>query len=125
MAVYEIVGISEITSIRIRVPRPSLLLAATRLVLLATLGSIGLAVPAAHADATDDAFLSALNAKGIKFGSPEKALIAAHEVCDELDGGKTPPQVASTVQSNSNLDGYHAGYFVGASIRAYCPKFAS
>jgi Protein of unknown function (DUF732) len=113
------------TSIRIRVPSPSLRLAATRLVLLAALGSVGLAAPAAHADATDDAFLSALNAKGIKFGSPDKALIAAHEVCDELDNGKTPPQVASTVQSNSNLDGYHAGYFVGASIRTYCPKYAS
>ncbi|MGO9382941.1 MAG: DUF732 domain-containing protein [Mycobacterium sp.] len=113
------------TSIRIRLLSPSLLLAATRLVLLAALGSVGLAVPTAHADATDDAFLSALNAKGINFGSPGKALIAAHEVCDELDNGKTPPQVASTVQSNSNLDGYHAGYFVGASIRAYCPKYAS
>jgi hypothetical protein len=81
--------------------------------------------PIAHADATDDAFLSALKAKGIHFGSPDKAFIAGHEVCDELANGKTAVQVASTVQGNSDMDGYHAGYFVGASIRAYCPQFAS
>ena len=82
-------------------------------------------VPTAHADATDDAFLGALKAKGIKFGASKNALIAAHEVCDELESGKTPTQVASTVQTNSDLDGYHAGYFVGASIRAYCPQYSS
>ncbi len=79
------------------------------------------AAPVAHADAGDDAFLGALTAKGIHFGSPEQAIIAGHEVCDELGNGKTPAQVASTVQANSGLDGYHAGYFVGAAIRAYCP----
>ena len=88
------------------------------------LGTLG-AAPTAHADATDDAFLAALTAKGNKFETREKALIAGHEVCDELDGGKTPVQVASTVQANSNLDGYHAGYFVGVSISAYCPQYAS
>ncbi|BBX65588.1 hypothetical protein MSAS_47620 [Mycobacterium saskatchewanense] len=93
--------------------------------LLLVIGLFGPLEATAHADATDDAFLSALKAKGIKFGSSEKALVAAHEVCDELDNGKSPAQVASTVQSNSDLDGYHAGFFVGASIRAYCPRYAS
>lgn len=83
------------------------------------------AAPVAHADALDDAFLGALTAKGIHFGSPDKAIIAGHEVCDEIDNGKTPAQVASTVQANSGLDGYHAGYFVGAAIRAYCPVHSS
>ncbi len=64
-------------------------------------------------------------AKGIKYSSAEAAIIAAHEVCDELNLGRTLDQVASTVMSNSNLDGFHAGYFVGASIRAYCPKYVS
>jgi hypothetical protein len=98
---------------------------AARLVLLALLGPLVAAAPIAHADATDDAFLAALKAKGIQYGSPDKASVAGHEVCDELAGGKTPVQVASTVQSNSSLDGYHAGYFVGVSIRAYCPQYAS
>ncbi len=89
------------------------------------IGLFGPAEATAHADATDDSFLAALSAKGIKFETPEKALIAAHEVCGELDSGKTPAQVASTIESNSNLDGYHAGFFVGAAIRAYCPKHTS
>jgi hypothetical protein len=83
------------------------------------------AAPIAHADATDDAFGAALAAKGMHFGSPNKAFIAGHEVCDELGNGKSAAQVASTVQSNSNMDGYHSGFFVGASIRAYCPQYAS
>ena len=98
---------------------------AARLVLLALLGPLVAAAPITHADAIDDVFLAALKAKGIHFASPDKALIAAHEVCDELAGGKTPVQVASTVRSNSGLDGYHAGYFVGVSIRAYCPQYVS
>jgi hypothetical protein len=96
-----------------------------RIVVLAALAPLGATAAVAHADTGDDAFLAALTTKGIHFGSPDKALIAGHEVCDELDTGRTVNQVASTVMSNSSLDGYHAGFFVGASIRAYCPKYAS
>jgi hypothetical protein len=111
------------TNTRNRMPGGAPLVWAARLVLVAALGLP--AAPIAQADATDDAFLGALTSKGIHFGSPEKAFIAGHEVCDELDNGKSPTQVASTVQSNSNMDGYHAGFLVGAAIRAYCPKYAS
>jgi hypothetical protein len=114
-----------VTSTRLRLPSRPLLMWAARLVLLGALGPLAVAVPIAHADATDDAFLAALTAKGIHFGSPNKAFIAAHKVCDELGNGKSPTQIASTVQSNSDMDGYHAGFFVGASIRAYCPQHAS
>jgi Protein of unknown function (DUF732) len=102
-----------------RFARPVVLAALAPLATLAPLAAI------ARADAGDDAFLSVLTAKGIHFGSPDKALIAGHEVCDELDTGRSMNQVASTVMANSGLDGYHAGFFVGASIRAYCPKYAS
>jgi Protein of unknown function (DUF732) len=108
-----------------RTPGLALLVGAAGLMLAAALAPLAAVAPVAHADATDDAFLSALKAKGIHFGSPDKAFIAGHEVCDELANGKTTAQVASTVQGNSDLDGYHAGFFVGASIRAYCPQFAS
>ena len=112
------------TSTRTRKRHPLLsLLAAGFIPAVALLGPVT-AAPTAHADATDDAFLAALTAKGIHFGSPQKALVGAHEVCDELGNGKSPSQVASTVQSNSDMDGYHAGFFVGASIRAYCPQYA-
>ena len=113
------------TSTRTRVPRPLGTPWTVRLVLLAALGPLAAAAPVAHADATDDAFVSALQNKGIHVETPQKAIIAAHEVCDELGNGKTTAQIASTVQSNSDLDGYHAGFFVGASIQAYCPKYAT
>jgi Protein of unknown function (DUF732) len=92
---------------------------------IAVLSFAAAAAPTAHAnDARDDTFLAALVSKGISFGSPQSALIAAHEVCDELGLGKSKTDVASEVMRNSNLDGYHAGYFVGASVRAYCPQYA-
>ena len=93
--------------------------------LVALLSLVGVAAPTAHADAVDDTFLSALKAKGINFASPQAAIVAGHEVCDELGLGRTLAQVATDVTKNSNLDGYHAGYFVGLSVAAYCPQHAS
>jgi hypothetical protein len=113
------------TNTRNRVPGGAPVIWTARLVLVAALGPLAAAAPIAHADASDNAFLEALTSKGIHFGSPDKALIAGHEVCDELGNGKSPTQVASTVQSNSNMDGYHAGFFVGVAIKAYCPQYAS
>jgi hypothetical protein len=91
----------------------------------ALLGLMGIAASTAHADAVDDNFLAALRAKGINVASPQQAIIAGHEVCDELDLGRQPSDVANDVTKNSNLDGYHAGFFVGASIAAYCPRHNS
>lgn len=104
---------------------PTRILAARLVLVVALLGPLGVAAPTAHADAADDPFLSALRSKGISVASPQAAIIAGHEVCDELDLGRQPSDVATDVTKNSNLDGYHAGYFVGASIAAYCPKHAS
>lgn len=113
------------TNIRNRVPGGALARWTARLVLVAALGPLAAAAPIAHADASDNAFLQALTSKGIHFASPDKALIAGHEVCDELGNGKSPSQVASTVQTNSAMDGYHAGFLVGAAIKAFCPQYAS
>jgi hypothetical protein len=83
------------------------------------------ATPAAHADSVDDAFLSAVKSKGINFASPQAAIIAGHEVCDELDLGRQKSDVATDVTHSSNLDGYRAGFFVGVSVAAYCPRHHS
>jgi hypothetical protein len=84
------------------------------------------AAPSAHADAnSDDAFIAALDAKGITYQSRETAINSGHVVCNELDHGQTPERVANDVLNSSHLDGYHAGYFVGVSIRAYCPRHIS
>jgi hypothetical protein len=83
------------------------------------------AAPTAHADAVDDAFLNAVRSKGINFASPQAAIVAGHEVCDELDLGRQKSDVATDVTNSSNLDGYHAGFFVGVSVAAYCPRHHS
>lgn len=91
--------------------------------LLAALAALtALATPAARADAIDSQFLNALQSHAINFGSPQAALLAAHQVCNELDNGRQKADVANEVASSSNLDGYHAGYFVGVSVAAYCPR---
>lgn len=90
--------------------------------MLTLLGIAAAACPAARADAVDNAFVTAVKNKGIQFASPQAAIVAGHEVCDELDLGKQKSDVANEVMTNSNLDGYRAGYFIGASVAAYCPR---
>jgi hypothetical protein len=92
---------------------------------VALLGLAAVATPTAHADAVDNAFLTAVKAKGINFASSEAAIIAGHEVCDELGLGRQKSDIASDVMNNSQLDGYHAGFFVGAAVAAYCPRYHS
>jgi uncharacterized protein DUF732 len=112
-----------LTSIQVRKPsRLLLLVVAGAAPMVGLLGPVGPA-PTAHAD--DDAFLAALKAKNINYESPEAAINGGHLVCHELDLGATPEQVANDVINNGHLDAYHAGYFVGVSIRAFCPKYAA
>jgi len=105
-----------------RSPRPVQSLAAGLVLVVALLSLAEVAAPTARADGVDDAFLTAVKSHGINVASPQSAIIAGHKVCDELDEGRQKSDVANDVMSNSNLDGYRAGYFVGASIAAYCPR---
>jgi hypothetical protein len=84
----------------------------------------GIAAPIARADAVDNNFLNALQSKGITFANKQSAIVAAHQVCDELDGGRDKSDVANDVLQQSGLDGYHAGFFVGVSVAAFCPRHA-
>ncbi len=110
------------TTIRVRLPRPVRSLLAGLVLTVAPLSLEAMSIPTAHADQVDESFVNAVKTKGINFASPEAAIIAGHEVCDELDLGRQKSDVANEVMSSSNLDGYRAGYFVGASIAAYCPR---
>jgi hypothetical protein len=96
----------------------------TGLVLAAALvGVMGQLAPAAYADADNSGnFLGALTARGISFTSGPAAIAAGREVCSELDQGKQASDVANEAMAQTNLDGYHAGFFVGASIAAICPR---
>src|SRR5258708_15930481 len=100
-------------------------LSATLVLVVVLLGALRAAPATAHADPIDDEFLAAINSRHIQYPSPQAALNAAREVCVELVAGKKTSDVVGDVMKNSSLDGYHAGYFVGASISAYCPSFAS
>jgi Protein of unknown function (DUF732) len=112
------------TSTQIRKPtRLRSLLAAGIVPVAGLFGALGVA-PAAQATASDDAFLAALKAKGINYESPDAAVTSGRLVCRELDSGESPEQVANDIINTSHLDSYHAGFFVGASIKAYCPKYA-
>jgi Protein of unknown function (DUF732) len=124
--------VQEMTTTHVHSPsRVRSLLAACVVLVVALLGQQGAAASTAHADPADaDAkFLAALTSKGITFGSPEVMIAAGHVVCAELDRGETPSQAAQDVMNNkdvltsSSLDGFHAGFFVGASIAAYCPQY--
>jgi hypothetical protein len=115
------------TTIRIRSPSPVLpLLAACVVLVVGLLGPLGTAASPAHADPADvdERYLAALSSHGITYTSPEVGIAAGHLVCTKLDGGEAPTDVAKDVMNSSSLDGYHAGYFVGASIGAYCPQYA-
>jgi hypothetical protein len=113
------------TTIRVRLPKPVRSLLAGYVLAVALLCVTGVATATAKADDVDNAFLNAVQAKGINFATPEAAIVAGHEVCDELDLGRQKSDVANEVMTSSNLDGYRAGYFVGASIAAYCPRHHS
>lgn len=90
----------------------------------ALFGVVGQLTPAAHADADNGSgnFLGALSARGITFTSGPAAIAAGREVCSELDQGKQASDVANDAMTQTKLDAYHAGFFVGASIAAMCPR---
>jgi Protein of unknown function (DUF732) len=91
---------------------------------VAFVGPLG-AVSTAHADSSDNKFLAAMKSEGITdHVSTQHAIEAGHSVCQKLDGGEAPTQVASDVLNSSSMPAYEAGYFVGASIDAYCPQYA-
>jgi hypothetical protein len=105
-------------------PRRARSLLAVLAASVALLSLVGVCAPTAHADAVDGNFINALNSRGITFASTQAAIIGAHEVCDELDSGRASSDVANDVMQQSSLDGYHAGFFVGVSIAAFCPRHA-
>ena len=97
----------------------------TRLLVAMAAASIGVLIgaPAAQADTTDDNFLAQLKSEGITDHiSGAHAIEAAHSVCVKLDNGASPTAVVNEVLNSSTMPAYHSGFFVGASIDAYCPR---
>jgi hypothetical protein len=97
----------------------------TRLIVAGGVALIGplASVSTAHADAIDDKFLASLRNEGITdHVSSSHAIEAGHFVCTKLDNGVSVNDVVNDVLMSSNMPAYHSGFFVGASIDAYCPR---
>ena len=109
---------------QVRSPSPLRSLLAGLVLAVALLSVVAVAAPTAHADYAVDSsnFLGALTSRGITFASRQAAIAAGHEVCDELDQGRQASDIANDVMTQTNLDAYHAGFFVGVSIAAFCPR---
>ena len=117
-------GAPAVATPQARSPRPLRSLIAGLVLAVAPLSVMGVAAPTAHADSALESsnFLGALSSRGITFAARQAAIAAGHEVCDELDQGRQASDVANNVMTQTDLDGYHAGFFVGASIAAFCPR---
>jgi hypothetical protein len=115
---------AAVATLQVRSSGPLRSLIAGFVLAVAPLGVIGVAAPSAHADYAvgGSNFHGALSSRGITFASRQAATAAGREVCDELDQGIQASDVANNVMTQSGLDGYHAGFFIGASIAAFCPR---
>ena len=88
------------------------IIALAAMMVVGAVGAAAALAPRADADSTDVAFLAALDSKPITY-------------CDQLDTGISAPVLVSTLAQVSYLNVGEAGYFVGASIAAYCPRHAA
>ncbi len=77
-----------------------------RLLIAVAFGLLGplASVSAAHADANDAKFLSTLRSEGITDHVPDDyAIQAAHAVCDNLDSGKSPKEMAAEMVDKAGM----------------------
>jgi hypothetical protein len=78
----------------------------------------------AAASTTDDAFITEMRGLGISFSSPQEAVKEGHQVCIELNAGKSGTDVAREVLSQTDLTTKQAAYFVVDATKAYCPQLS-
>lgn len=79
-----------------------------------------LAAAPAAADPTDDAFIAALEKRGIVFADDNAAIALARGVCAGLDRGQTPASLMLSL--GRDLSAREAGFFIGVSVASYCPQ---
>lgn len=93
------------------------------LVLVSAAAMVGLAAPA-HADTADDAaFLAALDQAGLTHKGAGQAVAAGRAVCDLMDGGLSPMDTVTAVQStNPGFTLAHAAKFTAISASTFCPE---
>ncbi len=70
----------------------------------------------------DDAYIKALNAKGISFANPGAAIYNGKTVCQNIGQGMTVQEVVAAFRASSPAFSDNANDFVAISVRAYCPQ---
>ena len=84
------------------------------------------AAPLASADPGDDAFIGVLSNYGINTDNRDTVIAHGHGVCAALDKGQDSSVIALKLMNDPKLDissRREAGFFVGASVAAYCPQY--
>ena len=82
-------------------------------------------VAPASADATDDAFLSALAKHDILISDRDTTLSEAHTVCAGLDKHYKPSVLALKLVRDTDLSLKESSFFIGVAVSAYCPQYAA
>ena len=101
--------------------RGSVIMSAATIMSAAAGLATALAAPAV-ADPNDDIFITVLENEGIPFSSEENAINLASAVCDYVDAGQAPEQVAVEISEPAGWTVEQSGFFVGAATQTYCPS---
>jgi hypothetical protein len=88
------------------------------------ISAASLAAAPAHADASSDMFLNALNGAGVGYGDPNAAVSLGQSVCPVLaQPGGSFSNVASNVVGNAyGMSPQMASFFTTIAIQAFCPQ---
>ena len=80
-----------------------------------------------HADPNDAQFLQTIrNGMGREVTDGQGMIDSAHELCTELQQGKSYDDVVMEVRrGNDHLDAGEAAFFVSAGAQAYCPELVA
>jgi hypothetical protein len=97
------------------------------LFIAAVLASATALAATVHADPNDAQFLKNIRDNMGREITDSQALInSAHEICSELQQGKSAADVITGVRLGNPQWNYdEAGFFVSASAEAYCPEKVS
>ena len=75
-------------------------------------------------NATDELFLTALGAAGLRYGQPDQAVKAGRTLCDLADNGKTDGEIlAILMKHNDLLSNARANTFMDIAYQTYCPQY--
>ncbi len=77
----------------------------------------------AHANPTDESFLTALRDAGIGYDDPATAIDLGQQVCPLLvKPGQNFASVATRLRGNNGISPEMASFFTGIAISMYCPQ---